>query len=82
MNFPSTSPVGGSNHEFEVIVDEAIEPESASPAKPATEVFVIFVTALLEPREEARQVTPDQHGRVSSLGSPAGRRCLAVDTPV
>jgi hypothetical protein len=25
MNFPSTSPVGGSNHEFEVIVDEAIE---------------------------------------------------------
>jgi len=42
MNFPSTSPVGGSNHEFEVIVDEAMEPESASPAKPATEVLVII----------------------------------------
>jgi len=30
MNFPSTSPVGGSNHEFEVIVDEAIEPDIAA----------------------------------------------------
>jgi hypothetical protein len=42
MNYPGTNPVGGSNHEFEVILDEAIEPESASPAKPAMEVLVII----------------------------------------
>jgi len=42
MNFPGTNPVDDSNHEFEVILEEAIEPESASPAKPATEVIVII----------------------------------------
>jgi hypothetical protein len=42
MNFPGTNQADGSKYEFEVIVDEAIEPESASPAKPATEVLVII----------------------------------------
>jgi len=45
MNFPGTNQADGSKYEFEVIVDEAIEPESASPAspaKPAKEVLVII----------------------------------------
>lgn len=42
MNFPSTNPSSAIDLEFEVIVDEAIEPASASPAKPATAVLVII----------------------------------------
>ena len=42
MNFPSTNQSDASNLEFEVTVDEAIEPASASPAKPATAVLVII----------------------------------------
>lgn len=42
MNFPSTNPVDDNNHEFEVMLDEGSEAESASPAKPATEVLVII----------------------------------------
>ena len=42
MNSPSTSTVDGRDPEFEVIVEEAIEPESASAAKPAKEVLVII----------------------------------------
>ena len=42
MNSPSTNRSSASNLEFEVILDEAIEPASASPAKPATAVLVII----------------------------------------
>lgn len=42
MNFPSTNQSNASSLEFEVILDESIEPASASPAKPATEVLVII----------------------------------------
>ncbi len=42
MNSPSTDQSSASNLEFEVILDEAIEPASASPAKPATAVLVII----------------------------------------
>ncbi len=42
MNFPSTNQSDANNLEFEVTLDEAIEPASASPAKPATAVLVII----------------------------------------
>jgi hypothetical protein len=42
MNSPSTDQSSASNLEFEVILDEAIEPASASPAKPATAILVII----------------------------------------
>ena len=42
MNFPSTNQSDANDHEFEVTLDEAIEPASASPAKPATAVLVII----------------------------------------
>jgi hypothetical protein len=42
MNSSSTNQSNASNLEFEVNLDEAIEPASASPAKPATAVLVII----------------------------------------
>lgn len=42
MNFPSTNQSDANDHEFEVTLDEAIEPASASPAKPATAVPLSF----------------------------------------
>jgi len=47
------------------------------------------VAAVLEPREEAWQVTPDQHGRVAVVGPPrhvdawpwARRHCARPCTP-
>ena len=42
MNFPSTDPVDESNHEFELMFEEANETESESRAKPAKEVLVII----------------------------------------
>lgn len=42
MNFPSLNQSDANDHEFEVTLDEAIEPASASPAKPATAVLVII----------------------------------------
>lgn len=46
MNFPSTNESDTTNLEFEVIIDEAIEPESGSAAKPATSVVVIIPRAI------------------------------------
>ena len=42
MNFPGTNQADGSKYEFEEIVDEGSELESASPANPAKEVLVII----------------------------------------
>jgi hypothetical protein len=36
MNFPSADPDEPSNPDFELILEDANEPESESPAKPAT----------------------------------------------
>jgi hypothetical protein len=41
MNFPSTNQSDANNLEFEVTLDEAIKPASASPAKPATPVLIM-----------------------------------------
>lgn len=46
MNFPSENQSDANNLEFQVILDESIEPASASPAKPATEVLVIIPRGL------------------------------------
>jgi hypothetical protein len=43
MNFPSTyQPDDAGSHEFEVILEDGIKPESESPAKPATAILVII----------------------------------------
>ena len=42
MNFPSADPDEPSNPDFELILEEANEPESESPAKPATAILVII----------------------------------------
>jgi len=42
MNFPSAHQDEPSNNDFEMILDEAIEPGSESPAKPATAILVII----------------------------------------
>jgi len=42
MNFPSAHQDEPSNPDFEQTLDEAIEPESESTAKPATAILVII----------------------------------------
>jgi hypothetical protein len=43
MNFPNAHQAGDpGNNEFEVILEEAIEPASESAAKPATAILVII----------------------------------------
>ncbi len=42
MNYPSTNPAKASNLDFEVTLEDASEPGSESPAKPATTVLVII----------------------------------------
>lgn len=66
MNFPSTNHADASNLEFEVTLDEAIEPESASPAKPATAVLVII------PRGIRFQVDMESHPGATCVRIPVG----------
>lgn len=66
MNFPSTNQSDASAFEFEVTLDEAIEPESASPAKPATAVLVII------PRGIRFQVDMESHPGATCVRIPVG----------
>jgi hypothetical protein len=66
MNFPSTDQSNASTLEFEVTLDEAIEPESASPAKPATAVLVII------PRGIRFQVDMESHPGATCVRIPVG----------
>jgi hypothetical protein len=66
MNFPSTNQSDTNNLEFEVTLDEAIEPESASPAKPATAVLVII------PRGIRFQVDMESHPGATCVRIPVG----------
>ncbi len=66
MNFPSAHQDEPRNHEFEVILDEAIEPESESPAKPATAILVII------PRGVRFQVDVDSYPGATCVRIPVG----------
>ena len=66
MNFPSTNQADAINLEFEVILDEAIEPASASPAKPATAVLVII------PRGTKFKVDVDSYPGATCVRIPVG----------
>lgn len=66
MNFPSTNQSDANNLEFEVILDEATEPASASPAKPATAVLVII------PRGIKFKVDVDSYPGATCVRIPVG----------
>ena len=66
MNLPSTNQSDATNPEFEVTVDEAIEPASASPAKPATAVLVII------PRGTKFKVDVDSYPGATCVRIPVG----------
>ena len=66
MNFPSKSRPDASDLEFEVTVDEASEPASASPAKPATVVLVII------PRGIRFKVDMESHPGATCVKIPVG----------
>ena len=66
MNLPSTNQSDASHLEFEVTLDEAIEPEPASPAKPATAVLVII------PRGIRFQVDMESHPGATCVRIPVG----------
>ncbi len=66
MNFPSTNRSNASDLEFEVTFDEAIEPASESPAKPATAVLVII------PRGIKFKVDMESHPGATCVRIPVG----------
>ncbi len=66
MNFPSLNQSDANDHEFEVTLDEAIEPASASPAKPATAVLVII------PRGIKFKVDMDSYPGATCVRIPVG----------
>ena len=66
MNFPSKSRPDASDLEFEVTLDEASEPASASPAKPATVVLVII------PRGIKFKVDMESHPGATCVKIPVG----------
>jgi hypothetical protein len=66
MNFPRTNQSNASTLEFEVTLDEAMEPASASPAKPATAVLVII------PRGLKFQVDMESHPGATCVRIPVG----------
>ena len=66
MNFPSTNQSNGNGLDFEVILDEAIEPASASPAKPARGVLVII------PQGIKFKVDVDSYPAATCVKIPAG----------
>ena len=66
MNFPSTNRSNASDLEFEVTFDEAIEPASESPAKPATAVLVII------PRGIKFKVDMESHPGATCVQIPVG----------
>ncbi len=66
MNFPSTNQSDANDHEFEVTLDEAIEPASAIPAKPATAVLVII------PRGIKFKVDMDSYPGATCVRIPVG----------
>lgn len=66
MNFPSTNQSDASMFEFEVVLDEALAPESASPAKPAMAVLVII------PRGIKFKVDMESHPGATCVRIPVG----------
>lgn len=66
MNFPSANQANANGLDFEVILEEAIEPASASPAKPATAVLVII------PRGIQFKVDVDSYPGVTCVRIPVG----------
>lgn len=66
MNFPSADQDEPSNHEFELILDEAIEAESESTAKPATAILVII------PRGVRFKVDVDSYPGATCVRIPVG----------
>jgi len=68
MNFSSATQASANGPDFEVILDEAIEPASASPAKPATAVLVII------PRGIQFKVDGDSFPGATCMRIPVGER--------
>ncbi|HUQ63978.1 MAG TPA: hypothetical protein VM121_09495 [Acidimicrobiales bacterium] len=69
MNFPSAhQPDDPSNHEFEVILEDGIKPESESPAKPATAILVII------PRGIGFKVDVDSYPGAICVKIPVGEK--------
>jgi hypothetical protein len=68
MNLPSTNQSDANGLEFEVTLDEAIEPASASPAKPATAVLVII------PRGLQFKVDVESYPGATCVRIPVGER--------
>jgi len=66
MNFPSTNQSNASDLEFEVTLDEATEPGSTSPAKPATAVLVMI------PRGIKVKVDMESHPGATCVRIPVG----------
>ena len=68
MNFPSAHQDEPRDHEFELILDEAIEPESGSSAKPATAILVII------PRVVRFKVDVDSYPGATCVKIPVGEQ--------
>ena len=77
MNFPSTDQSTASDLEFEVTVDEALAPESASPAKPATVVLVIIPSPMTKKKPPP---TKNLARRMSCITARASRPAMAASS--
>ncbi len=66
MNSPSAHQDEPSNPDFELILEDAIEPESESRAKPATTILVII------PRGVRFKVDVDSHPGATCVRIPVG----------
>ena len=69
MNFPRTNQSNASTLEFEVTLDEAMEPASASPAKPAKPATAVLV---IIPRGLKFQVDMESHPGATCVRIPVG----------
>lgn len=68
MNFPSAHQDEPSSQDFELTLEETSEPESESPAKPATEVLVII------PRGVRFKVDVDNYPGATCVRIPVGEQ--------
>lgn len=68
MNFPSAHQDEPSNPDFELTLEEAIEPESESQAKPATAILVII------PRGVRFKVDVDSYPGATCVKIPVGEQ--------
>ena len=68
MNFPSAHQDEPGSHEFEVTLEEASEPASESPAKPATAIIVII------PRGVRFKVDVDSYPGATCVRIPVGEQ--------